>query len=346
MRCVRETVETALASSISSSESFERNRRTGFTRLFCVCLTAGGLAFTGCGRSSDSRTGRETSDTGHARHEGADHDIDTSLEKSPSADAREFHPILLVGGQSDESPSGQRTGTPAPDDQPFETAMQALGTCQLLIGRWRGTTEKVIGGFGNVESAQWEWDLQSGGLEPALLMIVTSSPSYFRSGRLTYLPDQQTFQFDTIDRSGVERIYQGSFLATTRNHREHALWQQSARRTVKLDLLQVSPATDGKQARIVINLQNPDRYLLEVYEIRGGRVDRYDTVVASRQGLRHAHAESNGSRRQCLITGGAATIPVEHAGETYWVCCEGCKSAVEKDPERWISRHNRQHGRH
>ncbi|MBR9804101.1 YHS domain-containing protein [bacterium] len=42
--------------------------------------------------------------------------------------------------------------------------------------------------------------------------------------------------------------------------------------------------------------------------------------------------------KTCIISGGLGTITVSHNGQTYYVCCTGCKAAFEDDPERWIAR--------
>ena len=44
-------------------------------------------------------------------------------------------------------------------------------------------------------------------------------------------------------------------------------------------------------------------------------------------------AEQRVAGRECVVTGGLGTIAVRHKGETYWVCCTGCREAFEADPE-------------
>src|SRR5262249_43593066 len=39
---------------------------------------------------------------------------------------------------------------------------------------------------------------------------------------------------------------------------------------------------------------------------------------------------------ECVITGGLGKIPVSYKGQTYYVCCTGCKDAFEENPEKFI----------
>ncbi len=36
----------------------------------------------------------------------------------------------------------------------------------------------------------------------------------------------------------------------------------------------------------------------------------------------------------CVVTGGLGKIPVTYKGQTYYVCCSGCKDAFEENPEK------------
>ena len=34
----------------------------------------------------------------------------------------------------------------------------------------------------------------------------------------------------------------------------------------------------------------------------------------------------------CIVTEGRGTIPVKYKGQTYYVCCSGCKELFDDDP--------------
>ena len=40
---------------------------------------------------------------------------------------------------------------------------------------------------------------------------------------------------------------------------------------------------------------------------------------------------------ECVVTGGEGNQQVSYGGETYWVCCKGCLSMFEDNPEKVIA---------
>jgi hypothetical protein len=40
---------------------------------------------------------------------------------------------------------------------------------------------------------------------------------------------------------------------------------------------------------------------------------------------------------ECVVSGGAGTIPVSYKGETFYVCCSGCRDAFNENPEKYIA---------
>ena len=38
------------------------------------------------------------------------------------------------------------------------------------------------------------------------------------------------------------------------------------------------------------------------------------------------------AQRECVVTGGIGNITVSYQGQTYYVCCTGCKDLFEEDP--------------
>jgi hypothetical protein len=85
---------------------------------------------------------------------------------------------------------GQRSGPvrSAPDEQQQRRALiEAMQPLQVMLGTWKGTTQREFGDFKALDEPEWVWDFQTDPQQPALVMSSTGSP-YFRSMRLTYLP--------------------------------------------------------------------------------------------------------------------------------------------------------------
>jgi hypothetical protein len=41
-------------------------------------------------------------------------------------------------------------------------------------------------------------------------------------------------------------------------------------------------------------------------------------------------------KTECVVSGGLGTMPVSYKGETFYVCCSGCKDAFVENPEKFI----------
>ena len=108
--------------------------------------------------------------------------------------------------------------------------------------------------------------------------------------------------------------------------------------------LRVDPAAGGFAAtpagatltagdeRATLRVLGPDRFTLLVERRRTptGRFRRVYEVGYTRDGVTLAERGLGGP--ECVVTGGLGTIPVTHAGDTYFVCCTGCVAAFEADP--------------
>ncbi|MFH1303245.1 MAG: hypothetical protein ABIK07_19445 [Planctomycetota bacterium] len=246
--------------------------------------------------------------------------------------ARRFQPITL-GGSSTTAASG----ADAPDEQKFDNVLDALKPLQIMLGDWGGTTFKKIGGFSSVETLGWVWDLQSNPAQPALVMTADKS-RYYENARLTYLTDKQKYQLTLTNKAGQKQIYEGNFSVPLKKvpGDDNPNVMHS---TYKLSLALVEPADEKKHAQIILNQQNNDRYMLEIYDLRGDSYARIDTINTRRQGTSFAKSDSDYGDKTCVISGGLGTSQVTYQGKTYWVCCSGCAKAFDANPEKWIAKH-------
>ncbi|HBH54515.1 MAG TPA: hypothetical protein DDY91_21745 [Planctomycetaceae bacterium] len=98
-------------------------------------------------------------------------------------------------------------------------------------------------------------------------------------------------------------------------------------------LLLESRAEDQTVHQVTLKLLNDKRTLL-LYQTRAPRATQFTRVAEvgyTRAGTRLAEKGVTG--RECVVTGGQGTIQLEHKGQSYWVCCTGCREAFVDDPE-------------
>ncbi len=273
-----------------------------------------------------------TVDLGSANSLDMGEDLTSSTDASNEKPARRFQPITL-GTSSTTATAGSKV----PDEQKFDSVLEALKPLQIMLGDWGGTTFKKIGGFSSVETLGWVWDLQTNPTQPALVMAADKS-RYYKSARLTYLTDKQKYQLTLTNKAGQKRIYEGTFSVPVKQvpgdddpNIMHS--------TYKLSLSLVEPAGEKKRAQIILNQQNNNRYMFELYDLRGDSYARFDTINTRRKGTSFAKSDSDYGSKTCVISGGLGTSQVTFQGKSYWVCCSGCRKAFDANPEKWIAKH-------
>jgi hypothetical protein len=247
-------------------------------------------------------------------------------------------PSISIGGSSAGSsgPDADQAPQKSTEDQRRELlgAMQPL---QVMLGQWRGTTQRAVGDFNAVDAPEWIWDFQTDRDQPAMVMTSEASP-YIRQARLTYLTDRELFQLTVTDPEGETRTYEGDFSEPAEDFQGD---DEKMHVKYKLELTQVDADSPRDQWQIVFNQQENNRYLVELSQRRGSRFTRFDTIATQREGTSFARSDIDFGEKECIISGGLGTIQVSHEGKTYWVCCTGCKAAFEEDPATWIAEYQK-----
>lgn len=242
-------------------------------------------------------------------------------------------PVITFGGATESHSQGKISASDT------EEIISRLKDLQILLGTWRGITRKTYGGFKAVDQTEWVWDFQTDSQRPALVMTSSKSP-YYRNARLTYLPSIKKYHLVVVDTNGKPSTCLGAFSVPIEDNYGD---DKTLQRSFKLELTQTD-AGENKATRYVFNQKNNNRYLLEYYRQHGAddQFLRIDTVSTQREGTSFALVDEGYGEKTCIISGGLGTSTVTHAGKTYSVCCSGCKSAFEEDPERWIARAEKQ----
>ncbi len=203
-----------------------------------------------------------------------------------------------------------------PSNLPLEqqAAKQALAEFNPLIGGWRGVgmpkRNSTQGAW--IEKAEWVWQFDKQG---AGIRYEVTDGKLLESALLTYDPKQKQFHLRArfADDDKTERSYFGT-LAGNR-------------------LVLESPADETDDVyRITVTQLNEKRTLV-LHEKRKKNQEFYVRIAEvgyTRAGTTLA-VEGQGEP-ECIVTGGRGTTPVVFQGQTYYVCCSGCKQAFDDDP--------------
>ena len=258
------------------------------------------------------------------------------VEAPPEEDAP-IPTISLGGGKSPTmgaaaTPSASPTATAAVNSvQNRRKVVAAMNALQVMLGSWKGTTNKEFGEFKALESPSWVWDFRSQPGQPALILKSEKS-QYITEARLTYLTDRDTYQMTAKDKEGQTHTLEGQFAEPVEEFEGD---DRRVHRKYKLLLTEVGDAKDALQ--LILNQQDNNRYLLEVERKRGSKFTRVDTVGTQRDGSSFALNDTDYKDRTCVISAGLGTSQVSFNGKSYWVCCSGCKAAFDEDPARWVA---------
>jgi YHS domain-containing protein len=196
-------------------------------------------------------------------------------------------------------------------------AKEALAQLNSLIGGWRGVGQPRRGSAAGSwkETAEWVWDFRQSA--PAIRYDVTDG-KLIKSARFTF--DEQTglFRATVTLPDGATRDYEGRLAD---------------------DRLVLDSKPDAKRDvhRMTVTRLNEKRtvVLFEKKRVSSRGLLRVAEVGYTREGTRLAVEGADGP--ECVVTGGKGTIQISYKGQTYYVCCSGCKQAFNENPEKILA---------
>lgn len=198
-----------------------------------------------------------------------------------------------------------------------KSAKEALSQLNSLIGGWKGVGQprrgSAVGSWS--EKGEFVWDFKPPG--PAIRYDV-SQGKILKSVRLTFDPATDEFR-------GVAALADG-------NSREYSGKLDGDRLT-----LESKPDAKGEIHRITVTRLNEKRTVVLFQKGRSSARSllRIAEVGYTREGTRLA--VDGGDGPECIVTGGQGKIKVNYHGQTYYVCCSGCKQAFDENPEKILA---------
>ncbi len=206
------------------------------------------------------------------------------------------------------------------DDQPGSRTddQEALTPLQEFVGTWRGVGQLRRGSNDGawIEESNWAWSFADKG---AALAFHSTDSKYFAEG--TLLPANEAGSFRLVCRTPGEEPKEAAYSG-------------------KLDdegrLVLLSDAADDGDAalpaRVTIRTVAGGDRLVVLLERKSG-ADRYLRLAEVGYTRKGSEFGKTATGIECIVTGGKGTIPVTYKGETYYVCCTGCRDLFNDDPE-------------
>jgi hypothetical protein len=202
---------------------------------------------------------------------------------------------------------------------PKKTPREALHPFNDIVGDWRGTAtpagtkQEQQDGFW-IEQISCGWRFEG---ENAWIKLRITKGKHLETAELRYVPDKDHFELkaETVKKESL------TFTGTLKGN--------------VLTLERTDEKTKEAQ-RIVITMLHPGERFLYRYDVKPqGKAlfaMRYK-VGALREGIEFAKGSGH---PECIVSGGLGTMQVTYKGQTYYVCCSGCRTEFNANPERYI----------
>jgi hypothetical protein len=215
------------------------------------------------------------------------------------------------------------TAKPADDkagsDQ-VEADKKALAPVLQYVGGWRGSGLPKDGAKdGWSEEADWAFDLKGG---HAALVFSSDKNKYYKAARIEPGEKKGTFKFLGTLPDGKKEELTGAI-----------------EKDGDLVFNNLAPA-DGRPSRVIFSVvAKGNRLLMNFQKKMAG--DRYSPICEVGYTRKGSGFGKGGDARECIITGGVGKIAVSYKGQTYYVCCGGCKEAFEANPEKELAAYHK-----
>jgi len=208
---------------------------------------------------------------------------------------------------------------PARADDGPKTVKESLQALNDFIGAWKGSgaPEKARPTASEIwsETVNWGWRFKG---DDAWLTMEVKNGKYLKSGELRYLTDKKHYQLTAVDKKDRKVVFDGEL------------------KDGYLTLDRVDPTSNEAQ-RLTMNLAGDGARF--IYRYSHKPADR-TLFIKDYQVACTKEGESLGKQEkkiECVVSGGLGTIPVSFKGETFYVCCSGCKDAFHENPEKYVA---------
>ena len=206
------------------------------------------------------------------------------------------------------------------DESAADARKAALQELNDYVGSWKGAggPDKPRPGPKDPtwnETIAWSWRFKG---DDSWLSFEIKDGKHFTGGDVRYLPAKKSYQLTAVDVKKQKLEFQGKL-----DPKGYLIFERTDK-------------TSGETQQLTMNLAGDGVRFIYRFATRpkGSTVfNKQYMVAASKEG------ESLGStakKNECVITGGLGTIPVTYMGETFYVCCTGCRDAFNEDPAKYV----------
>lgn len=205
------------------------------------------------------------------------------------------------------------------DDTASDANRSALQALNDFIGTWKATggpdKPRPDPKDGWSETISWSWRFKG---NDAWLRFEIKGGKYLNSGEVRYLPAKKAYQLTATDTKKQTLTFEG---------------QLDAKGYLTFERL--DPASGETQQLVMNSAGDGVRFVYRYATKPKGRTvfAKVYQVAASKEG---ESLGAVGKKNECVITGGLGTMTVGFMGETFYVCCSGCRDAFNEEPAKFV----------
>jgi hypothetical protein len=164
------------------------------------------------------------------------------------------------------------------------------------------------------EALEWCWRFKG---DDAWLSLRVSGGKYAHGGEVRYLPATKQYALRLTDAKKQVVEFAGKL------EKGYLTFERTESATGETQQLVMNTAADGVRFVYRYAVRPPGRTIFsKVYQV--GASKDGESLAASAQ------------KNECIVTGGLGTIPVTYMGETFYVCCSGCRDAFNEEPAKFV----------
>ena len=195
---------------------------------------------------------------------------------------------------------------------------KALQEVQDFIGLWNLEGTRKVDGRTEAwrEKVSWGWKFKDGDAWMTV-EFAEGKGRYFKNGTLKYDVARKKYILALASTDKGEQVFEG----------------QLAKGVLKLES---KDAKSGDVTRLTMNtLAEGIRFQLKHEKQNGGR-GLFSSLYAMNGNKDGESIAGTTKKPECIVSGGAASIPVSYQGKQYFVCCTGCRDEFNANPEKYI----------
>ncbi|MFM2093938.1 MAG: hypothetical protein RIS70_1062 [Planctomycetota bacterium] len=217
---------------------------------------------------------------------------------------------------------------PQSNDDRKKIEQKQLLVLQSFVGAWKGVGQVRRGSRDGAwsEQGEWAWKFTPQGVS---LNWTATSGRFFESGVMRAVADRE-FEWTAkpVAKQGTndgDANAQDSIVYRGRLSDEGQLTLSS----------QTVP--DGLPDRVTIRSVAGGDRLVVLYERRQGDSDRYSRLGEWGGTRIGSGFGQGGGGPECVVTGGYGSMKIVHDGETYYLCCSGCREVFLENPKQVLA---------